>query len=172
MTSDATSPTWFRKLHPVTELDFLEHLPTLEETTVGRETRLRVPERGRAGSSRARHGDVRVSRPADLTLDAAPLSDSAAAENPVAENPTRAWLDLLDLTMAKLEEAVAAFEKERNAFEKWANDERAAIARERARRGRWFRKSRSAPPRSSILTTTPAPERNTLRGRRSSTGLI
>ena len=53
--------------------------------------------------------------------------------------PTSASLRLLDLTMAKLEHAVAAFEKERHEFEKWANDERAAIASERAGRRRWFR---------------------------------
>ena len=143
MTLDAKTSAPFGRIRNDAQSpeDPLERLLTLEETTAGRETHLRVPEHGRVGSSRPEHGDVPVSRPASSHLRLVHGARRAAPSgHDVADaNPAGAWLQLLDLTMAKLEAAVAAFEKERNEFEKWASDERAAIARERSRRGRWFR---------------------------------
>jgi hypothetical protein len=86
---------------------------------------------GRHHSVRAPVSHLRLVQEAD---DVAPSWPGLADAN-----PSGAWLQLVDLTMAKLEAAVTAFEKERNDFEKWANDERAAIASERAVRRRWFR---------------------------------
>jgi hypothetical protein len=86
------------------------------------------------------HSTAHFERPAPHLRVVRGSGDTAAAwDDLTGANPMGAWLQLIDLTMAKLEEAIAAFEKEREDFEKWASDERAAIARERAARRRWFR---------------------------------
>ena len=86
------------------------------------------------------HSSAHFERPAShLRLVRGPGDTAPARDDLTDANPIGAWLQLIDLTMAKLEEAIAAFERERNEFEKWASDERAAIASERAARRRWFR---------------------------------